>query len=426
MTIQGKRKKEKGKKHKGTSVALAVLIFFFFLFPFTFCDAGSAPQFEIHTADGRVFSGSLSRLAADGTVHLGGDRSVPAAEIVRIQRHGVQLPAFPKQSSLVLTNGNRIRLDDKSGLRLEEGRLQFRLPSPCREVADKDIRLPRSFARILWLAAPQKVDDAEALLHRLMIGRRARDLLILRNGDRVEGSLQSFDWNKGCAIEADQRTVPVETARVACVAFSSELQASLRPSLPYYHLILGDGSRLDFATLDLDAGAGKLTGKTAFAARVEVPIGHVVAIDYRRANIVYLSDIEPKAYEHTPFLDLNWPLVKDAAVTGRPLQLAGNTYDKGLGMHAQSKVVYALDGKFRWFESLVGLAETGPGQYRIRILVDGKAQDLGGHQALTFRDPPLRIRLNVQHARELTLETLFAGFGDIKARVNWADARLLR
>lgn len=420
-----KRKKEKGKNHKGKIAALATLIFSFFFFPFSFCIAGPAPQFQVYTVDGRTFSGSLSRLAADGTAHLGNGLSVSGAEIVRIQRHGSSLPAFPEGASLVLTNGNRIRLDVKNDFRLEEGRLHFHLSPPCREAANKEIRLPRSFARVLWLAAPQRVDDTETLMHRLVHGRQARDLLILRNGDRLEGSLQSLDWKKGCIMEAEQRTVTVELARVACITFSSELQAMLRPALPFYHVILADGSRLDFATLELEADARHFKGKTVFAARLEIPMEHVVAIDYRRANIVYLSDLEPKFYEHTPFLDLTWPLVKDAAVTGKPLQLAGSTYDKGLGLHAQSKVRYALDGKFRWFEALVGLAEPGPGRCRIRVLLDGKAQDIGNQQ-LTFRDPPVRIRLNAQTAKELTLETLFGSFGDVKARVNWADARLLR
>jgi hypothetical protein len=97
-------------------------------------------------------------------------------------------------------------------------------------------------------------------------------------------------------------------------------------------------------------------------------------------------------------------------------------------MHARSSVTYLLDGAYHWFETLAGLDEgtRGKGRARLRVLVDGKEQNVGGNKELTASDPPLRLRISVQGAQILTLIADFGSRGDVQAHVDWADARLLR
>src|SRR5437588_273212 len=144
----------------------------------------------------------------------------------------------------------------------------------------------------------------------------------------------------------------------------------------------------------------------------------------RQGAAVYLSDLAPMSYEFTPFLGLKWPLAVDAAVTGRQLALGDDYYDKGLGMHAQSRVSYALGGNYRWFEALAGLdAGTGSAaQAKVSVVLDGMTVIAG--KELTERDPLLPVRLSVRKAREMTLLVEFGSLGDRRGRVNWADARL--
>ena len=97
-------------------------------------------------------------------------------------------------------------------------------------------------------------------------------------------------------------------------------------------------------------------------------------------------------------------------------------------MHAEARLTYDLGGHYRRFEAVVGLdARTGKrGRVRVEVLVDGKARDLGRPGELTEADGPLRVRLNVRGARELTLAVRFGRRGDVQAHVNWADARLVK
>ena len=170
-----------------------------------------------------------------------------------------------------------------------------------------------------------------------------------------------------------------------------------------------------------------LVGTTLFGDAVEIARSEIVAVDVRGGAAVYLSDLQPQKYEHTPFVGTSWPLVRDASVTGRPLCLGESTFDKGLGMHAESRVSYALAGKYRWFEARVGLdpQEGQGGRVRLRVLVDGVERDLGWNKDLTMADGPLSLRVDVGQAREIVLEVLFGTRGDVQAHVNWADARLI-
>jgi hypothetical protein len=123
--------------------------------------------------------------------------------------------------------------------------------------------------------------------------------------------------------------------------------------------------------------------------------------------------------------------VADGSVAGRDLRLGGSTYDKGLGMHSESRLTYTLDGGYRRFEAVVGLDEqTGRGgRVRIQVLVDGRPQALGWDKELTLADGPRAVRVDLTGARELTLVVAFRNGGrgpDAQDHVNWGDARLIR
>src|SRR5207244_5431509 len=116
------------------------------------------------------------------------------------------------------------------------------------------------------------------------------------------------------------------------------------------------------------------------------------------------------------------------SVAGYDLRLAGSTYDKGIGLHSESRLTYALNRNYQWFESLVGLDDqTGRrGSVLIEVLVDGKPQALGNAEELTRPGGPRPIRVNVAGGKDLTLVVKFGRFGDVEDHVDWADARLIK
>src|SRR5262249_33272446 len=184
--------------------------------------------------------GPLAQLLDKWTVRLGPPHRVRRGgdEWLTLRRADVPLPAFPAGTHLVLTIGDRLPVA-ASSLALAGERLSFRSAA----LEGGPARLPVSAVSALWLAAPDDVADAERFRRRLLSERRRHDVVVLRNGDVLEGVLEQLDPGR-LRIEVARRGVTVDLAKVAAVAFSSELATALRPRGTYARLVLADGTRL--------------------------------------------------------------------------------------------------------------------------------------------------------------------------------------
>jgi hypothetical protein len=386
----------------------------------------SAPTFELRTAAGKTVKGPLRKLTDDWSVQVGTPRakSVGGAAVISLRRVNTPPPGYPRGPQVVLGNGSRLPgIVDK----IADDRLHLRPNLPVQAVKDRVLKLPLSAVAVVWLAAPDRVSRPDLFLRRLARGRRARDVLLLRNGDRIEGTLLGLDPTTFRLETEGKKTTTVPRAKVVALAFNTELLSRARPKGIYAQLVLANGARLILAAARL-AGGSTLQGKLAPGGWVDVPLTQVAALDFRQGCAVYLSDLKPAGYKHTPFFGVRWPYVTDGSVAGRDLRLGGGTYDKGLGMHSKSRLTYDLRKGYRRFEALVGLdADTGrKGRVRVRVLLDGKPADIGLKKELTAKDRPLRIRLDVTGKRTLTLEVDFGSYGDVQSHVNWADAFLVK
>jgi hypothetical protein len=381
----------------------------------------SVPIFHLHTADGMMATGSLEQLSKDWSISLNTDKAnqVKGSDFIALRHARLPLPTSPREAHVLLTNGDRLL---GTPLQLSGERVRF----TAQLGPDRELALPLSAIRLFWFAAPVGVDEGDLLRQRLAGERRKRDLVLLRNGDRVEGTLTALDPQ---TVQIDQATgQPVKVARdkIAALALSTELARPLRPKGTYVRLVLANGSRLSLLSARADRQA--LVGKAIFGATIQVPVSQVVALDLRQGRAVYLSDLKPSRYEHTPYLGIHWPYTFDTSVAGNELRLGGSTYDKGIGMHSQSRLTFDLAGGYQWFEAWVGLDDrTGrEGSVLIQVLVDGKPHDLGVAGELRGQEKPLPVRVRVAGARELTLSVLFGQHGDVQDHVDWADARLIR
>ena len=174
-----------------------------------------------------------------------------------------------------------------------------------------------------------------------------------------------------------------------------------------------------------------ISGTSAFGAGVQIPLNDVIALDIHGGKATYLSDLKPKQETIEQYGELKWPLVADRNVHGQPLRLNSpfgvQTFDKGLGTHSRTTLVYDLSGKYRRFETVVGLdAYSGKrGAVDITITVDGKEIPIDGLKRMTAQTLPKTLSIDVTKARQLTLLVDFGSGGDVQDDVNWCDARLV-
>jgi hypothetical protein len=383
-----------------------------------------APIFVVSLADGKTVGGPLRELKAEGSLIVGDGAALASGDWLSVRRDKLKLPPLPPEQQLLLFNGDRIPCD---GMRLDGESLVFKHP----DLADgKESRVPLAALAAFFLATPDNTDQPDTYRRTLAKATRTRDQVVLRNGDALEGVVNSLSA-KTVAIEVDKKPVEVALDKVAAVALATDVMNTLKPKGAYVRVVLtGNGTRLSLTSATCTDGR-TLEGKTAFGSTLRVPLERVAALDVYQGRAVYLSDLKPSKFAFTPYLGdggLVWPLVADGSVANRDLRLGGSTYDKGIGLHSRSVVTYNLAGAYRRFECLVGLDDEAgkEGSARVRVLADGKPLDLGPDLELTARTGPLSINVSVAGAKELTLEVDFGTRGDVQGRVDWCDARLVK
>jgi hypothetical protein len=168
---------------------------------------------------------------------------------------------------------------------------------------------------------------------------------------------------------------------------------------------------------------------------VRIPTTLLRGLRFDTDRARWLSDLEPRAVEEVPYIGdadhFLYPHREDRTVTGRPLQVGGKRFAKGLGCHTRSRLSYDLgDGGYATFRAEVGISDEvlslgHQGAAVFRIELDGSevfrsAQIHGGEQAV--RVGPI----DVTGAAQIALIADFGSDEDVADRVVWGDAILLR
>ncbi len=153
----------------------------------------------------------------------------------------------------------------------------------------------------------------------------------------------------------------------------------------------------------------------------------VVAGEYVRrttprgtAPDAWLDQLDPVTFEQ------DWgTLRRRRSVEGNPIRIAGKTYKHGLGTHANSKILYALDNRYSRFEAWVGVDDEKHGQGTVEFMVylDGELAWRSGK--MKGGQPAKKVSIPLDGVDELLLVVTDAGDGISCDHADWADARLI-
>ncbi|WP_088888904.1 NPCBM/NEW2 domain-containing protein [Leptolyngbya ohadii] len=152
-----------------------------------------------------------------------------------------------------------------------------------------------------------------------------------------------------------------------------------------------------------------------------------------------ISTVNEQGFTTTFLSDLNWvsatngwgPIEPDrsngeqALGDGGPLTLNGVTYTKGLGVHANSVVSYALNGNYTRFQSAVGVDDYvgANGSVVFQVWADGVLLFDSG--VMTGNSATQTVDVNISGRQTLELIVTNAGDSFDFDHANWANARLL-
>lgn len=109
---------------------------------------------------------------------------------------------------------------------------------------------------------------------------------------------------------------------------------------------------------------------------------------------------------------------------GSPLAIGDKTYERGIGTHANSEILFFLAGKYACFHAEVGAQKPLPASIRFTVLADGKPVFDSG--VMTRGQGPKVIDLDVSGVLELDLVVDDGGNGKHADHANWANAYLTK
>jgi hypothetical protein len=111
--------------------------------------------------------------------------------------------------------------------------------------------------------------------------------------------------------------------------------------------------------------------------------------------------------------------------TGLPITIDGEVFEKGLGTHAASKIVYKLQPRFTRFVAICGLDNSAGlnGSIRFRVELDGK--ELFASPVLTSEERKAYVDVPVRGGDRLTLYVDDGGDGIDYDHADWAEAGFL-
>ncbi|MFL5329281.1 MAG: NPCBM/NEW2 domain-containing protein [Gemmataceae bacterium] len=373
-------------------------------------------RFEATTAsNAKTVAGSLDVLAANWSASVGGT-AIAAGDLVELRQLGVELPALPGGPQLLLANGDRW---PGRVIEIANDKVRF---APAFG-ANAELTVPLTAVVAMWLGDPPYRDDPVPTDFDLVTAKRGEDIIRLANHDTLIGTITSLDRNT-LQIENKGVVTKVPRERVVALALSSELTKLAKPKVPYARIVLTSGARVTL--LNAEFHDGRLTGTSAAGPAMRVLLGDVASLNIHNGPAVYLSELTPTKYEHTPYMSVSYPYTADRSVAGGPLRLSGDTFDRGIGLHSKSRLVYAVPAGATRFECYLGLdAVSGKlGQALCSVQVDGK--DLLSPAVMTATNTRHLILPLRADAKELVLNVDFGPGGNVQDHVNWADARFIK
>ncbi len=169
-----------------------------------------------------------------------------------------------------------------------------------------------------------------------------------------------------------------------------------------------------------------MQAKSRFGQAIRFPLAELVGVHVRSASVVYLSERTTAGVQYNPYVGPARDYRTDRTVDGHLFQLAGQSYDRGIGTQSRTLLAYALEPGDRRFQALVGVDErAGPlGSVVFRVLVDGKERVKT--PPMTNRDAPKPIDLDVTGGKFVILDTDFGDRGDVRDFGDWVEARFIR
>jgi len=244
-------------------------------------------------------------------------------------------------------------------------------------------------------------------------------------------------WNAALSEDFFKNAIPISARNFPQVSISWQSTNVLRLTAPAgyntYKWVRIDIGNEDYedATEAISQSIDRSSGSyRCYVTDVQgnITFTQPVSVGERCSSITYLSDIQPSSSTNS------WgPIETDksngeaGAGDGTTLKIRGVSYSKGIGVHANSTIVYNLNNNYSRFISTIGLDDeiataTEGATVIFRVYKDNVLSYTSA--TLNKNSSAVKLNIDVKDVNELKLEVNDAGDSFFADHADWANARL--
>ena len=393
-------------------------------FPLLLAAALGAPQVEVSTLDGDQHAGMLQALSAKSLTVMSGEAAVevPADRLLEVRF--VQTPAPPADEAKT----PHVRLVDGSQLTCTT--LHANAQNGVLVTADLGgFTVP--LAQLSSIRFGELNPETEAAWSELLERELTRDRLVILKGavlDHLDGVVGEIT-DEALKFLVDGQEVSVKRNEKLFGVIYARKSGAHKPAC---ELSLASADRVQAKSVTWTGE--KFDVELLAGARVSLDPARVQSLDYSLGKIRYLSQMEPRDVEYTPFLGTTWDYLRDRNQDGQPISVGGKVYPRGLWIHSETTLVYRLGKQFRRFQAVMGIedliaqspifpANSPRGHVHVIIKADDKVlleTDVQG------TEDPRPLDLDVSGVRELEIMVGLGSDLDIGDHLVLADAKVIK
>lgn len=393
------------------------------------CFASGLPV-EAQTLDGDGVSGELVSLTATeaGVLVDGESRILPVANL-----HEIRLTGNSSRSDVRRRSGPEVRLIDGSQLTIDGAELAAASVTVVSERLG-DFKVPQGTVRSLRFGKSDS--QVESAWEQLTERETQDDLVIVRKGDALDhyGGVVSGIDSEAVKFLLDGSPVSIPKALVFGVVFANRQPASPQ-AMGRVDLAGGDWLQMNSVGWDGEAFRVEL----AAGATVRLAPGEIQRLDFSLGKIRFLSDEEPVQVSYTP-LELavaeEFPEIaadlqryrRDKTRAGRPLQVGGKEYTRGLWLHSGTTITYRLFRDFRRFRAIMDIDQDIVSEFcdpAVGVVIRGDGQELL-NTTVRRADDARELDIDVTNVRELQIEVIPTDPTGMCEHLDLAEARLIK
>jgi hypothetical protein len=248
------------------------------------------------------------------------------------------------------------------------------------------------------------------------------DTVRLANGDAVKGIVVGMEPGT-VSVQVGTDVTPVPSDAVVAITFASTGGASGKPDKGRgFRVRLSDGSSLVVPGLAWESGTATLQVGNE---KRRLDASKLAGIEQVNGPVTWLSSVEPTESEQVPYLGQPWPARMDRSVSGGPIRVGAQTFARGIGVHAYSRLAWNLDGSHKTFRTRYAIdGDREQADVTVRVRLDDKVV----HEQQHVRAGRLAdvVRVELGDAKRLTLEVDFGDGYDVQDRLNWIEPALVK